>query len=153
MQHVGEKAAPTLGYRSYFHRSAMFAIAAGMSMKDMRRNLEYGRVAQGLGEGQQNTHPHMSSLSLGAILPGHCTRWLEEPALAAVCLSLKRLLDNLWCTIHSALKRYAIFFADVCALVRQVGIQQDAQVVMNLLDLDQNGDISYTEFLAGAMQT
>merc|ERR1719277_2768974 len=37
--------------------------------------------------------------------------------------------------------------------LRILGIDQDAKALMTILDMDQNGFVSYTEFLAGVLST
>uniref|UniRef100_A0A7S4V7Z9 non-specific serine/threonine protein kinase n=1 Tax=Alexandrium monilatum TaxID=311494 RepID=A0A7S4V7Z9_9DINO len=88
----------SIGHVSYFRRAAMFAVATGLSMKDMQHLFE---VFQSLDDDDSGS------------------------------LTLEQFARGLELT----------------------GIQQDPETLLAILDMDQNGSISYTEFLAGVIGT
>jgi len=86
-----------LGHLNYFHRSAMFCIAAGLSMKEMRHLYE---VFQSLDK-DKTGYLSMDELTQGLAV---------------------------------------------------LGSESDPKTLMAVMDMDQSGHISYTEFLAGALR-
>lgn len=96
-QQVVKAKIQSLGHASYFHRAAMFCVAAGMGMEQVHDLFEVFR-------------------DMDIDMSGYLT--VEE---------LKKGLQRL-------------------------SIRQDAGALMTILDLDQDGMVSYTEFLAGALR-
>mmetsp|Transcript_123458 Transcript_123458/g.193670 ORF Transcript_123458/g.193670 Transcript_123458/m.193670 type:complete len:1178 (-) Transcript_123458:126-3659(-) len=84
---------------------------------------------------------------------GH-TNYFQRAAMFCVAagLSMKDMssLFDIFQTIDTDKSGY-LTFEQFSEGLQQLGIEQDPEVLMTMLDVDQNGSISYTEFLAGTL--